>query len=101
MKNKLCSFCQLDLFIEFYYYDRRKNIIICRDKFDKHRLLAVRVGQENHKPMPTVEERTELLTPLIAVAEAQVKNGQITGYYTDEIVNSEHYHYYAILKGGE
>ena len=54
-----------------------------------------RVGPENHKPLPTLEEREELLVPLIAVASAQIKNGHATGYDINEIVKSDHYHYYA------
>ena len=95
MKNKPCPFCEFDKQTEWFYWDKWKNIIICRDKLDSHRLLAVRVGQENHKVLPTIDERNELLTPLIAIADAQVRNGQANGYDIDEIVNSDHYHYYA------
>jgi len=98
MKNKACPFCEFEKATEFFYYDRCKNIIICRDKRDmgfKYRLLAVRVGKENHKALPTGEEREELLTPLIAVAEAHVRNGRATGYTIDEVAKSvpQHYHY--------
>jgi len=100
MKNKPCPFCDYQKLTEIFYWDRWKNIIICRDKRDlgfKYRLLAVRVGKENHKALPTVEEREELLTPLIAVAEAQVRNGKAAGYEIEEVVGEEHYHYYCNL----
>ena len=96
--NKSCPFCELDVSTKIYYYDKWKSIIICRDKLDSHRFLAVRIGQENHKGLPTLEEREDLMVPLIAVAEAQVRNGQANGYTIDEIVNSDHYHYYANIK---
>ena len=101
-KNKPCPFCEIDVSTEIYYYDKWKNIIICRDKRDlgfKYRLLAVRVGKEHHKALPTGEEREELLKPLIAIAEAHIKNGQVTGYTIDEVAKSvpQHYHYYANL----
>jgi len=97
MGNNPCPFCEFSKQTEVYYWDKWKNIIICRDKRDlgfKYRLLAVRVGKENHKPMPTGEERDELLTPLIAVAEAHVRNGRATGYTIDEVAKSVPQHYY-------
>ncbi len=102
--NKSCPFCEFDVSTEIYYYNKWKNIIICRDKRDlgfKYRLLAVRVGKKNHKALPTGEEREELLKPLIAIAEAQVRNGQANGYTIDEIVNSDHYHYQCNIKRKE
>lgn len=102
MPNKPCPFCFFDICTEIFYYDRWRNIIICRDKKDlgfKYRLLAIRTGPENHKKMPTLEEREQLLTPLIAVTQAQIKNGQVTGYTIDKIAREipEHYHYHANL----
>lgn len=97
MKNKSCPFCQLDKQTEIFYYDKWKNIIISKDKNKlkfKYRLLGVRMGRENHKKIPMGEEREELLKPLIAVAEAHVKNGKAGGYDIDEVVGEEHYHYY-------
>ena len=102
MPNNPCPFCHIDISTELFYHDRWKNIIICRDKKDlgfKYRLLGVRVGKENHKQMPTLEEREDLMVPLIAVAEAQVRNGRATGYTIDEVAKEipDHYHYYANL----
>jgi len=102
MKNKPCLFCEFTKQTEFYYYNRWNGIIICRAPQDsgfKYRLLAVRTGPQNHKSLPTGEEREELLMSLIAVAEAQVRNGKAAGYDIDEVVKSEHYHYYANMKG--
>ena len=96
-KNKPCPFCELDKQVELFYYDRWKNIIICRASQDsgfKYRLLAVRAGKDNHKPLPTIEERSELMIPLIAVAEALIGNGKASGYDVEEVVKEEHYHYY-------
>ena len=97
MSDKPCPFCNLDISTELFYNDRWKNIIICRASQDsgfKHRLLAVRVGKENHKSLPNLEERSELMVPLIAVAEAQVRNGQASGYDVEEVVKEDHYHYF-------
>ncbi len=96
MANKPCPFCTFDKQTEIFYYDRWKHVIICQAKDNlgfKHRLLVVRTGPAGHKPMPTMEERSELMVPLIAVAEAQVRNGQASGYDVEEIVDSDHYHY--------
>ena len=98
MANKPCPFCEFDKQTEFYYHNKWTNVIICRDKKDlgfKYRLLGVRVGKEHHKKMPTLEERGELLMPLIAVAEAHIKNGRATGYTIDEVAREvpKHYHY--------
>ncbi len=100
MPNKPCPFCQLDISTKLFYHDRWRNVIICRASQDsgfKYRLLAARVGKDNHKGLPTGVERDDLLTPLIAVAEAQVRNGMASGYDIEEIVKEEHYHYYANL----
>lgn len=98
MANKPCPFCNFEKQTEFYFYDKWKNIIICRDLRPlgfKYRLLAVRVGIGNHKSLPTGEEREDLMTPLIAVAEAQIANGRASGYELDEVARSVilHYHY--------
>ncbi len=97
-KNKPCPFCEFDISTELFYNDRWKNVIICRASQDsgfKHRLLAVRTGIQNHKALPTGVEREEVLTPLIAVVEGLVRNGMAGGYEIEEVVKSEHYHYYA------
>ncbi len=97
MKNKPCPFCQLAISTEVFYYDRWKQIIICRASQDsgfKYRLLAVRTGVENHKSLPNLEERSELMVPLIAVIEAQVRNGMASGYDIEEVVKEDHYHYF-------
>ncbi len=97
MPNKPCPFCELDISTKLFYHDRWKQIFICRASQDsgfKYRLLAVRVGVESHKSMPTVEERSDLLVPLIAVTQALIGNGQASGYEIEELVKEEHYHYY-------
>jgi len=96
--KKVCPFCNFIKQTEFYYHDRWKNIIICRDLRPlgfKYRLLAVRIGVGNHKSLPTGEEREQLLTPLLSVAEAQVREGMAGGYEVDEVARSvtSHYHY--------
>ena len=98
MKNKPCPFCEYKKLTEIFYWDKWKNIIICRDLRPlgfKYRLLAVRTGVDHHKPLPTGEERKELLTPLLAVAAAQVREGMAGGYTIDERARSVlgHYHY--------
>ncbi len=98
MKNKPCPFCDYQKLTEIFYYDRWKNIIICRDLRPlgfKYRLLAVRTGIQNHKSLPTGVERDELLTPLLAVATAQVREGMAGGYEIDEVAKEipGHYHY--------
>ena len=102
MGNNPCPFCEYRRLTEIFYWDKWKNIIICRDKKDlgfKYRLLGVRVGVEHHKKMPTLEEREDLMIPLIAVAEAHIKNGRAIGYTIDEVAKSmpQHYHYQANL----
>lgn len=97
MTNKPCPFCSFDIETELFYHDKWSNIIICRDKQDKHRLLAIRTSLQNHKQIPDLKEREELMIPLIAVTEAYIRNGKATGYTVDEIVKSDHYHYYANL----
>ncbi len=92
MKNKPCPFCAFDIQGELFYYDKWKGIVICRQ--DEHHFLAVRIGVRNHKPLPTLEEREDLMVPLIAVTVAHIKNGKASGYDIDEIVDSDHYHYF-------
>ncbi len=97
MKNKPCPFCEFDKQVKFFYNDRWSNIVICRASQDsgfKYRLLAFRVGKDNHKGLPTGVERDDLLTPLIAVTQALIGNGQASGYEIEEVVKEEHYHYY-------
>ena len=101
-KNIPCPFCEFDKSTELFYHDRWKHITIARapDSPDsKYRLLAVRTGIQSHKGMPTGEEREEVMVPLIAVAEAQVRNGKAGGYDIDEKARSilGHYHYQANL----
>lgn len=100
MANKTCPFCRFEKSTEIFYYDKWKHIIIARapdSPGSKYRLLGVRTGIQSHKGMPTGEEREELLVPLVAVAEAQMRNGRAKGYDIEEEVGGEHYHYYANL----
>lgn len=95
--KKQCPLCEFQKSTEWYYWDKWKGIIICRDKRDlnfKYRILAVRAGKEHHKPIPMNEERNELLVPLVAVASAHVRNGRASGYDIDEQPRSvpQHYH---------
>ena len=78
---KECPFCHLpDKLTDWYYWDTSNQIIVCEDlhrrKF-KYRILVVPYGKKWHKEWKeyTAKEQELILSPLMRIVMAHVKNG--------------------------